>query len=229
MLNSLDLLQKEITDNINNGEKPCKDCPVAKNHTGPVFIKHEGKTSPQVVIISESPAGFGLIKYDFTRLDEWIENTLKEIKTFHKCKEIGQVTKLGDFLACLTENRMVNNPEKQTTTSNIYWTHAVKCFIQQEGESLKDAKERLGNKFNQNCKCCCEYVKKELEIIKPELILAIGNAAFYYAIVPKKVIGKPIRFPNAEVVYTYHPNAKIKKELKERGFKYAKERIMCYL
>lgn len=231
--NSLDSLQKVIAGNISNRKEPCRGCPVAKNHTGPVFIKHGGKSSPKVVIISESPAGFGLIEYDFSKLNEWIKNILKRIKTFptKEISNMAKVTKLSDFLAWLTDNRMVSNPGKLTTISNIYWTHAVKCFIQRKGESINKAKERLGNEFKLVCNYCREYVKKELEIIKPNLIVAIGDPAFY-SMFPKnspKEIGRSVRFLDAEVVYTYHPNAKIEKKRKEKGFKYAKERITCYL
>lgn len=231
MLDSLDLLQKKITQNINNLKAHCNGCPLAINHSGPVFIKHEGKSSPKMVIISESPAKFEDIEYDFSKVDQWTTIILKEIKSFSKyteIKDVAKVTKLGDFLAFLTDTRIVSNPEKQTTINNIYWTHAVKCFIQQKNESLNSAKKRLGNKFNKASKCCCEYIKEELEIIKPDLILAIGDVAFN-AIVPNKIIGKPIKFPSIEVVYTYHPNSRKKAIVKEEGFKYAKERIMNYL
>ena len=228
MLDSLYKLHERVNQNKKNKKNQCGICPLVRDHSGPVFFEHEGESYPKVMIISESPAGFDEIGYNFSRLNELKEKVLTEIKTFDQWKKIAQLNTLGKFLAGLTDNRMVLEPKSLATINNIYWKHAVKCFIQRKGESVRNAKKRLRYKFGKACKYCADYLWEEIEIVKPDLIVLIGDSAFN-AIFPKKkdIIGKSIKFP--ELIYIYHPNARIKSELKKKGFNYVKERIKSYL
>ncbi|MCK4223656.1 MAG: uracil-DNA glycosylase family protein [candidate division Zixibacteria bacterium] len=228
MLNFLNILHQRIKDNKKSKDGPCRNYPLVNDCDGPVLIEHAGEFNPKAIIISESPAGFESIDYNFSKLGEWKQKTLSSIRNFKQWKKIGQLNSLGKFLAGLTDNKMVD-PEDPITINEIYWTHALKCFIQ-KNESLKSAKKQLGNKFDRACKCCVEYLREEIEIVKPKLIVLVGDKAFN-AVFPEKkdIIGKAIKFPDAELIYTYHPNAKVRSEYKKKGFNYARRKIENYL
>jgi len=231
MLDSLHLFKTKIEDNINNQKGLCRDCPVVKKHSGPVFVNHAGSSHPQIVIISESPAGFEKIDFNFERWEELIKKILENIKNAPIRRKIEQwPTTLGDFLANLIPTSVVEESGSLVTIPTFYWTHAMKCFIQGKGETIIQAKSSLGKKFNLACECCSEYLKEEIKLIDPKLIVAIGDTAFT-GLLPKKEVGKEIAFLNidSKVVYTYHPNARQKKELKMKGFEFAKEKIEYYL
>ncbi len=235
MFDLLHKLHEKDKHNKKTGDNSCMDCPLVRDHDGPVFIEHEGKSQPKIIIISESPAGFEKINYNYLKLDEWKKSIiLSEIRNFGQWDKIGQMNTLSKFLACLTDNRMVTKPENLTTINDIYWTHAVKCFIQQKSESIKDAKKRLGKNFDKACKYCAKYLCEEVKIVKPDIIITIGSVAFNAvssddSVKKKDIIGKSIKFHDAELVYTYHPNARMSRRVKEEGFNYAKERIKSYL
>jgi len=75
---------------------------------------------------------------------------------------------------------------------------------------------------------CTEYLRQEINIVRPFLIVSIGDCA-YHGIFPQKneIIGRLIKFkfPESELVYTYHPNSRVNSEKKSKCFEYAKERV----
>jgi len=230
LINQLIKLHKRVQENKNKKQGACKKCPLAVNHYGPAFIEHAGDINPKIVVVSEIPEGFNKINYDFSRLKEWIENILNEIKTFKPGDKIGQLKTVGKFLAALTDNKMVTEPRKLHTIGKIYWTHAVKCFIQQKNEKINEAKRRLGINFSQSVIFCAEYLRQEINIVKPSLIVSIGDWA-YYGIFPKKEISGSIKFtfPESESVYLYRPTSRVNPEKKTKSFEYAKERVKFHL
>ncbi len=59
----------------------------------------------------------------------------------------------------------------------------------------------------------------------------MGSKAFD-AVFPRRkrdIIGKSIKFLEAEFIYTYHPNARIKRNYKKKAFVHARKRIKSYL
>lgn len=223
-------LSKEVSANKRKGRGPCKNCPMVKKHDGPVFIKHQTRKRPRVVVISESPAGYEEIDYTFSRLDDWTFERLKTIHTFEwDGKKIGQLNNLTKFLAGLTDSRMVSKLGSRATIGEIYWTHAMKCFIQKNEPSVKKAKKVTGKAFENACKHCAVYLREEVTSIEPELVVAIGKKALH-ALIPEErdLVGESILLPDLELVFTYHPGY-WEAELKARGFTHARNRLLQYL
>lgn len=231
MLNLLSKLRKKIERNKQYKKNSCKFCPLAKKHAGPLFFEHSGKAHPKVIFISESPAKFEEIGCDFSRLNDFIKNTLTDIKDLTRWEDAWRSNEVWKFLAGVTNSKMVANPENLTTINNIYWTHAIKCFLQRKNMKITDAKRQLAKEFNEAGEFCAEYLRKEIEIIKPKLVVLIGDKAFNAIFQKKKtLIGKSIKFFNSvEIIYVYHPNAQIQSIWKEKGFKYVKKRVRDYL
>ncbi len=156
MLDSLERVHQKVRNNKKEEKSFCAGYPLADNYDGPVFIEHAGKSAPKVIIVSESPAGFESIEYDFSKIDRWKEKVMDEIRNFTRWETIGQLNTLAKFLAALTANNM-SDPENPITVNPIYWTHAVKCFIQRD-EPLHKAKRRLGKRFDKACRFCAGYL-----------------------------------------------------------------------
>ncbi len=232
MLTVLREIQRRMESNNGEERGNCENCPLVEYHTGPVFIEHKGAATPKVVIISESPAGFKKIDWDFSRLNEWTEGRLNSVKSPPEEDRIGRWGSFTEFLGDLTDYNMVPKSETHASIGDIYWTHAVKCFIQRKGESLREAKNRLkrdGRKFDEASRCCAEYLREEVRVAEPELTIMIGEKAFD-ALMPsnkERLIGESVS--KGELIFTYHPNAPKKRDVKIEGFNYARERLRNHL
>ena len=228
MFNRLTSLERKVRLNKRGIQGPCEDCALVKKYKGPVFVRHEGKTRPKVMLISESPAVSKSFGYDTSNPEVWLRKVLKDISDPRwKRRKPEDLTTLGPFLAALTANRMVSDSEDLATVNSIYWTHAMKCFAQQKGESIERAKKRLGRGFKGACKCCAKYLSEEVEIVGPELIVMMGNKAFDALVGYREdLVGKPLWFP--ELLFMYHPNSR-NIELRRRGSTLVKKELAKYL
>ena len=83
----------------------------------------------------------------------------------------------------------------------VYITNIVKC---------RPPKNRVPTEIERNT--CQNYLKKEIEIIKPEIICILGNTAFNSLLDGKEIIkfrGKTVRKNNQTYFLTIHPAATI--------------------
>jgi uracil-DNA glycosylase len=84
---------------------------------------------------------------------------------------------MGEFLGRLTRGDIYNEKD-ETRTHLLYWTHTVKCFLQNEKyPGIGLAKRKMGHEFRQAVKACANYLSQELEPIHPKLVVAVGKEA----------------------------------------------------
>lgn len=102
--------------------------------------------------------------------------------------------KAGELLEKIIQNVL------QKQTSDFYFTNIIKC---------KTPNNRLPSPSEINC--CKEYLDKQLEIISPKLIVALGSTSFKYLIGSNENIsqarGKILPYSkNISLIATYHPS-----------------------
>lgn len=226
MNKKLKKLWEKIENNKKKGKGACKDCPLQdKKYLGPCKIDQEGEKFPKIVIISESPAkpreGGNTIK---EIQGKWYEDAKKWSEKKEKEKGNGKwPNKLVYFLFRLTDNKLLK--PGFVTIPQIYWTHSIKCFIQINKKTIKEAKKELGKNFEKAREKCFEYLKEEAEILKNEakIFIAVGNKA-------KEGIQKALA--EEKIIALTHPAAPRKKEKKakiEAEYEKARNEIMKYL
>lgn len=84
---------------------------------------------------------------------------------------------------------------------NVYYTHAIKC---------------LGKYTNEHFLICKDWISKEIEFIKPNVIFTLGNASKIFS--TKKIselVGKNILYNEYNVVHLYSINYILKKGKRE--------------
>ena len=100
----------------------------------------------------------------------------------------------GNKLSAALESAGISRDE-------VYITNIVKC---------RPPKNRVPTEIERNT--CQNYLKKEIEIIKPEIICILGNTAFNSLLNGKEIIkfrGKVVRKNNQVYFLTIHPAATI--------------------
>ena len=100
----------------------------------------------------------------------------------------------GNKLSAALESAGISRDE-------VYITNIVKC---------RPPKNRVPTKIERNT--CQNYLKKEIEIIKPKIICVLGNTAFNSLLDGKEIIkfrGKIVRKNNQLYFLTIHPAATI--------------------
>ncbi|MCS7151703.1 MAG: uracil-DNA glycosylase family protein [Endomicrobia bacterium] len=139
--------------------------------------------------------------------------TIDIVLEWKEPKKIGLGNFFYDFLYKPNRNNLwsefLNYLEalKNTGISNIvvpprfYWTHLVKCYAENNANIVNQAKEH-----------CIDYLKEEIEAIKPQLIITagkdVGNAVA--SIFPLQKIGSTIKDINTKIFAAYqNKNSKI--------------------
>lgn len=223
MIEELKRLMEKVEDNKKNKKGPCSGCPVVDSkYLGPLFIETNSNNKPEIAIVSESPAIPEDLKSSTGRKIEeikevWGKSILNEPKEGKK----NWPTKLIPFLTKLTDGKIWAVDEKDyrlKTISDIYWTHTVKCFIQVGDETIRIAKNNLKNNgFNKVVKCCSEYLREELDILKNlnlKLYIFIGKTA------AGKVAKKYFKdVEDGEKIILYHPSYLGRNEKKDGEIK----------
>ena len=100
----------------------------------------------------------------------------------------------GNKLSAALESAGISRDE-------VYITNIVKC---------RPPKNRVPTEIERNT--CQNYLKKEIEIIKPKIICILGNTAFNSLLDGKEIIkfrGKTVRKNNQTYFLTIHPAATI--------------------
>jgi len=105
--------------------------------------------------------------------------------------------KSGNMLTLMIE-KVLNIPRKSVYISNI-----IKCYTPNSREPKADEID-----------LCLEYILKEIEIIKPKIIITLGIEAYNYLTSDTKTIevirGEVIKQDNYIIIPTYHPNYLLK-------------------
>jgi hypothetical protein len=214
---------------------------------GPALIECADDT-PRVVVVSESPAllnkkqqpeFWSQFKECFSRLDaeEWksCEATLDQwtrllLEECHKkglepkkgLEKLSSVGTMGGFIGGITRGN-VYNPDSKGKTHGLYWTHTVKCFLQDKQslsvcEKVHDTKKRRKNDFRDAIAHCSKYLQNEIARANasPELIVGVGTTV---------ACAKLKETDFKSVVCVYHPAAPMKKECKKRKLGSLCERV----
>jgi hypothetical protein len=86
-----------------------------------------------------------------------------------------QARTMGQFLGRLTGGRIYNETH-ETKTHGLYWTHTVKCFLQNKRyKGIGEAKKNCG--FRLAVRACRNYLSQEIGSIQPKLVVAVGKEA----------------------------------------------------
>lgn len=202
-------MSKELEDYLNQvrrnkeqGKGYCNNCALQKDH-GPALIECVDDR-PEVVVVSESP--MGNLK-EIEDISSWTRSLLTECYD-KRCAKLSSARNMGEFIGGLTAGR-IYSPHDETRTHGLYWTHTVKCFLQNKenkDKSIREIKEDRKADFEGAIKGCSNYLKEEITRIRPKLILAVGTS----------VAGKKLRELGFEenLCEVYHPGARKTKEKK---------------
>lgn len=231
MYKKLEELWEEIKNNKDKGQGFCKDCPLKnKKYLGPCAINQEGEDLPKIVIVSESPTkpkrgGNTIEEIQRNWYDEW-----KRWKS--KKKESSKWPgKLLPFLFKLTDGKLLSTYQAGLVTNpEIYWTHTMKCFIQECKEGIRKIKKDPERKFDRSVKSCAGYLEKELDILKDaKNFIAIGRVASDNIEEWKKNMKVKIEGEFWEVIHPSAPNTRKNLERKNREYPRLKARIQNIL
>jgi hypothetical protein len=154
--------------------------------------------------------------------EEWkaCENTLKEwtrslLKECHDKELEGSTLStahtMGDLIGRITLGRIYNEGD-DTKTQGLYWTHTVKCFLQNEENKdmpFRSIKDKRNSEWRCAIRHCSKYLEDEIAKAnrKPELIVGVGTT----------VAGAKLRETRFSSVLceVYHPGAPMKKDRKK--------------
>jgi len=197
----------QIRRNKQEGTSCCCSCPLrGDKYNGPALIEC-AEDYPEIVVVSESPAG----RPEDTRdIRQWTRRVLMSC-----CKKssgnVSSARDMGYFIGRLTRGKVyhADDPER---THNLYWTHTMKCFIQNKDIPIRDAKKEKDQKrvtiFRSGIKSCSKYLEDEIRKAgpaNPKLVIAVGDEAYNTLVetVPKEKLCR-----------MYHPGAWGKKQVK---------------
>lgn len=179
MTDELKNLHEAIIKNRRNKTSYCQYCLLNNNqkYSGPVFFESVGN-KPKIMIISESPAGFNLVGCDASRIQEWKERILNHNHSKPLNADFRAAYTMEEFLPTLTNNKIFSD-KAGYTSGDFYWTHTVKCFIQENNsrDTIERAKTKLGESFEKICQCCSRYLIDEYSILRPEIVICLGKHA----------------------------------------------------
>jgi len=207
-------MRKELEDYLNQvrrnkgqGKGCCKNCALQKDH-GPALVECVDDW-PEVVVVSEGP--MGNLK-EIEDISSWSRSLLTECYD-KRCTKLSSARNMGEFIGGLTAGRIYSLHD-ETMTRSLYWTHTVKCFLQNKenkDKSVREIKEDRKADFEGAIKECNNYLKEEIRRIQPKLILAVGTS----------VAGKKLRELGfgENLCEVYHPGARKTKEKKRDRLK----------
>jgi len=136
----------------------CYDCPL-KNVSRPLLFEGEHVNWVKVMVVTEGP--------NEEAEPEFIASMANH-PTF-------------TFLQALFKGNFKPRYEKHREKPNVYWTHVRKCFLKtkQTKNLTKDEKnfKGIGDRAAKICSLKAEYLRREIEALKPKLIVAVGGKA----------------------------------------------------
>jgi uracil-DNA glycosylase family 4 len=122
--------------------------------------------------------------------------------------------KSGEMLKNMIQNVL------HVTIDDVYITSAIKCF-----SNTKD--------YNSYFDMCKSYLFKQLELIKPKLIVALGEDTYKFLSGDhssfESVRGMKIKFKNYDMISIYHPSFMLRNPSKKRDVMHDLSIIKGYL
>jgi uracil-DNA glycosylase len=202
----------KIRENKRKGQSCCSNCGLLNDY-GPALIDC-ADASPEIVVVSESPMSKPEL---LGKIDAWICDLMRQC-----CEgshgDLSSARTMGEFMGRLSRGR-VYNASDETRTRSLYWTHTVKCFLQNEENKqmpFRTRKDKIGIRemrkleFKSAIKKCSMYLPNEIEAIDPKLVIAVGIS------VAGKTLRKLMEPRFAErLCEVYHPGAQQKREKKQ--------------
>jgi len=190
----------QIRQNKKQGTGFCSNCDLQKDH-GPVLIDCTDdalRRPPKIVVVSESPVSKGgKLLGD---INGWTSDLMTQCS--ESLGELSSAGTMGKFIGRLTRGRIYSKTD-MTRTHGLYWTHAVKCFLQNEENkemSFREIKKNRGSDFHSAIRECSKCLPEEIRCIDPELIIAVG----------KSVAGRRLEELglHEKLCVVYHPGAR---------------------
>jgi len=133
------------------GYANCGDCPL-RNRSRPLLFDGEHVNWVKVMVVTEGAN---------EEADREFIASIANHPTF-------------TFLQALFKGNFKPYYEKHGKDTNVYWTHVRKCFLKtRSGENLK----KHGENALKVCAYKAEYLKREIEALKPKLIVTVGKEA----------------------------------------------------
>ena len=173
-----------VRENKERGKGHCSSCPLLRTAVPPAWFAC-ADAYPQVVVVSESPVDDRLGKegrkgrsiFDTKNIEDWQRYILSQCGNQRRM-DPSQATPMGQFLGRLTQGGIYNEAD-ETRTHRLYWTHTVKCFLQNEKyREIGRAKDKRRREFRQAVQTCANYLSQEVESMRPKLVVAVGKEAF---------------------------------------------------
>jgi len=215
---------QEYLDEIRSNKKDCKgncdSCPLQGDY-GPALIEC-ADDSPEVAVVSESPMTKSLeyIK-DMTdrRWTLWILRGCYEERE----AQLSLARTMGRFVGGLTRGKVYDVCD-ETRTHGLYWTHTVKCFLQNEknmANTVKEIKEERKKDFEDAIQKCSQYLREEMKRVNARLLLIIA--------VGVSVAGSELRKLgfSENLCEVYHPAWNDRNDWKRREKRLEKLNALC--
>jgi uracil-DNA glycosylase len=109
------------------------------------------------------------------------------------------VGRAGELLTSIIQNGMLLNRE------DVYIANVVKCRPTIDQKGFRDRPPE-----KEETESCCNILLKQIEIIKPKVIITLGNPATKFLLKTElgitKMRGNFQKFNNIDVMPTYHPS-----------------------
>jgi len=187
-----------IAKNKDQKVGPCEHCSLREDR-GPALIEC-AEDYPQVMVVSESPAGK---PHETKDLEEWKRIVLKSCYD-KSTGDLSSARDMGDFLGRLTRGRVCGGTA-DIRSHTLYWTHTVKCFLQNKDRGIRETKRVRRADFAWAIRQCSRYLREEVEAANPRLIVGVGTS----------VAGRKLgELGLSNLCVAYHPGAQKSKEQK---------------
>ena len=153
---------------------------------------------------------------------EKIYNKYKENKTKENWNKI--INEEKSMTKKMLENYLIQSSKDENILDKIYITNAIMCA--RKGNNYR------GNniKLKESTKNCLEYIKTQIDIVNPKLILTLGYYPLYsLSQIFKFNIEKQLtdtikkqsyfKVDNIVIIPLYHPTAQVKREIQLQQYK----------
>jgi hypothetical protein len=197
----------QIRQNKKRGTGFCSNCLLQKDY-GPALIHCADdalRRPPRIVVVSESPVSKGgKLLGD---INAWTTDLMTQCS--ESLGELSSAGNMGKFIGRLTGGRIYSKTD-MTRTHGLYWTHTVKCFLQNDENKempFRTIKKQRKLEFRSAIGECSNYLLEEIGCIGPELIIAVGTS----------VAGRRLEELglHEKLYVVYHPGAQLPKQQKQ--------------
>lgn len=180
-----------MSEKINNILNEVKKCEMCKTISGykKFPLKSHGNTDSEYMLVSEAPGKMSIDKKDESAIKYWMGTGGKLLRS--------SLAKANREL----EETKTNNVSKEVVTNKelediFYLTDIVKCWPNENKKNRKPSKSEITS--------CSPFLKREIEDLKPKLILSFGEPSTKY-LLNKNIIMKNYH----SKIYTYNDHTKV--------------------